>query len=246
MAVRHSEVLSPEGFRVDGRRANEARRLRLRLGASPGADGSAYVELGNTKVLATVSGPHESIRKGAHDAAALHVELTTLPFASGVYRAHGRSDRASQELCAAVRKSFEAVVQLHLYARTQIDVAVCVMQTDGGVRSAVVNAVTLALVDAGVAMEDFLCACSVGAVGGVLLLDPNAQEDQAGSELSIAYLPRSERISAVQLESKLPASSLDEVMNVAIEGCKQMFDIMRGAVQIRTQELLHSRGMFNA
>ena len=112
-------------------------------------------------------------------------------------------------------------------------------------RSAAINAVTLALMDAGIAIEDFVCACSVGAVGGAMLLDPNAQEDQAGAELSIAYLPRSERVGNVQLESKIPLSSLDEVINFAIEGCKQVFDVMRGAMQMRMQELLHSRGLLN-
>ena len=243
--ARRAEVLSPEGFRVDGRRAGETRRLRIRLGTAPAADGSAYIELGNTKVLAMVSGPHEASRKGVHDAAMLSVEVSTLPFAAGVFKQQGRTDRGSQEMAAAIRKTLEPVLQLQLYPRTQIDVAVCVMQTDGGVRSAAINAVTLALMDAGIAIEDFVCACSVGAVGGAMLLDPNAQEDQAGAELSIAYLPRSERIGNVQLESKIPLTSLDEVINFAIEGCKQVFDVMRGAMQMRMQELLHSRGLLN-
>eukprot|EP00966_Prymnesium_polylepis_P086858 2010275-Prymnesium_polylepis.1 len=78
-----------------------------------------------------------------------------------------------------------------------------------------------------------------------MLLDPNAQEDQSGAELSLAYLPRSERISNLQLESKIPLSSLDEVTNFAIEGCKQIYDVMRNAVQMRMQELLQSRGLFS-
>ena len=175
--VRRSDFLSPEGLRVDGRRAGEVRRLRLRLGASAASDGSAYLEQGNTKVLATVSGPHEAAHRGkaVHDSALLTVDVATLPFAGGQHRPQGRTDRGSIELGAAIRKTFDPVVQLQLYARTQIDVAVCVMQADGGVRSAAINAVTLAMMDAGIAMEDFVCACSVGSVGGALLLDPNAQ-----------------------------------------------------------------------
>ncbi len=53
------ELLSDQGFRVDGRRADELRRLQCRLGVFSQADGSAYVEQGNTKVLAAVYGPHE-------------------------------------------------------------------------------------------------------------------------------------------------------------------------------------------
>ncbi len=37
----------------------EARQIRARLGVVATADGSAYMEQGNTKVLAMVYGPHE-------------------------------------------------------------------------------------------------------------------------------------------------------------------------------------------
>jgi exosome complex component RRP41 len=53
------ELVSEEGFRIDGRRYNELRQIRCRMGVYNQADGSAYIEQGNTKVLATVYGPHE-------------------------------------------------------------------------------------------------------------------------------------------------------------------------------------------
>lgn len=53
------QYLSEEGFRVDGRRASEMRKLDCSLGVFTQADGSAYVKQGNTVVLAAVYGPHE-------------------------------------------------------------------------------------------------------------------------------------------------------------------------------------------
>ena len=53
------ELLSDQGFRVDGRRPHELRKIDCRLGVFHQADGSAYIEQGNTKVLAAVYGPHE-------------------------------------------------------------------------------------------------------------------------------------------------------------------------------------------
>jgi hypothetical protein len=47
------------GLRADGRRASELRQIRMRMGVFGQADGSAYIEHGNTKVLATVYGPHQ-------------------------------------------------------------------------------------------------------------------------------------------------------------------------------------------
>jgi len=51
--------LSPEGLRIDGRRANELRQIRVKMGVFARADGSCYFEQGNTKVLVAVNGPRE-------------------------------------------------------------------------------------------------------------------------------------------------------------------------------------------
>lgn len=44
------EFVSPEGLRVDGRRAQELRQLKCELGVLPNCDGSGSFEMGNTKV----------------------------------------------------------------------------------------------------------------------------------------------------------------------------------------------------
>lgn len=53
------ELLSPEGFRLDGRRATELRHVSCQLGLDAKADGSALLCMGATTVAATVVGPHE-------------------------------------------------------------------------------------------------------------------------------------------------------------------------------------------
>lgn len=52
-------VLSDQGLRLDGRRPEEIRVVSCKLGVFSQPDGSAYIEQGNTKVLAAVYGPHE-------------------------------------------------------------------------------------------------------------------------------------------------------------------------------------------
>ncbi len=55
-----SGILDPLiGLRVDGRRPNELRKMTCEIGTFPHADGSATISQGNTKVIATVYGPHE-------------------------------------------------------------------------------------------------------------------------------------------------------------------------------------------
>lgn len=47
------------GLRLDGRRALELRQIRIKMGVFGQADGSGYIEHGNTKILVTVYGPHQ-------------------------------------------------------------------------------------------------------------------------------------------------------------------------------------------
>ena len=55
------ELLSKQQLRGDGRKPDEVRELQCSMGVFTQADGSAYIEQGNTKVLAAVYGPHEVI-----------------------------------------------------------------------------------------------------------------------------------------------------------------------------------------
>src|SRR3954464_12634286 len=46
-------------LRVDGRRWNEMRRIHAQIRTQAAADGSSYLEMGNTKVMCVVTGPSE-------------------------------------------------------------------------------------------------------------------------------------------------------------------------------------------
>ena len=56
-----ADILNDDGYRVDGRRCDELRRIVCKVGHVSEADGSAYVEQGNTKVVATIFGPHSIV-----------------------------------------------------------------------------------------------------------------------------------------------------------------------------------------
>ena len=61
-----------------------------------------------------------------------------------------------------LRHSFENLILLDPNSKTEIQVSVCVIQNDGSSKSAVFNAITLALLDAGIPMKDFLVSTTVG------------------------------------------------------------------------------------
>ncbi|MDD1746780.1 MAG: exosome complex exonuclease Rrp41, partial [Methanomassiliicoccales archaeon] len=53
------KLISDDGIRIDGRKVDELRPIRIEAGVLKRADGSAYVEFGKNKVLAAVYGPRE-------------------------------------------------------------------------------------------------------------------------------------------------------------------------------------------
>ena len=85
-------------LRVDGRRWNELRRINAQISTQAAADGSSYLEMGNTKVLCTVAGPAESWRGagggGADNERAIVVVDVSVAGFSGVDRKkRGRGDK---------------------------------------------------------------------------------------------------------------------------------------------------------
>lgn len=175
------EFISVAGLRVDGRRSEEVRRIRTRFGLFQRVDGSAYYEQGNTKVVAVVYGPRElrgaapgagataNGSDGGQPRAVVHCEFAQATFATSERKAPRAGERKRTESALALKQIFEACVQTQLYPRSQIDVFVQVLQADGGELPASINAVTLALIDAGIALDDFVVASSAGYLQQTLL-----------------------------------------------------------------------------
>jgi exosome complex component RRP41 len=84
-------------LRLDGRRWNELRRLHAQISTQAAADGSSYLEMGNTKVICTVNGPAESKRLGASSGSAseaiIQVEVGVAGFSGVERKRRGRSDK---------------------------------------------------------------------------------------------------------------------------------------------------------
>ena len=66
------------------------------------------------------------------------------------------------ELETVVHDTFSSVVCLELYPRSEINIVIHVLETDGSVLCTILNATSMALMDAGVAMQDMIVSCSSG------------------------------------------------------------------------------------
>ena len=83
-------------LRLDGRRWNELRRIHAQISTQASADGSSYLEMGNTKVICTISGPQEQRRAGARDQSAeakIEVEIGIAGFSGVDRKRRARGDR---------------------------------------------------------------------------------------------------------------------------------------------------------
>lgn len=121
--------------------------------------------------------------------------------------------------------TFEAVIQTSTFPRSQLDIFVEISNADGSVLAAAFNAITLALLDAGIPMDDYIVAGAVSYVQGQYLLDPNRLEETAASPvLIIAMQPRRQVISFMNSELRLAHDKLPAMIDVAKRGVMRVFD----------------------
>ncbi|OEL28831.1 Exosome complex component RRP41-like protein [Dichanthelium oligosanthes] len=239
------------GFRVDGRRPNEMRQLKGEVGVVARADGSALFEMGNTRVIAAVYGPREvnsptlisAVQNKGQQVnskeALVRCEYRMAEFSTGDRRRKPKGDRRSTEISLVIRQTMEASILTDLMPRSQIDIFVQVLQADGGTRSACINAATLALANAGIPMRDIVTSCSAGYLCSTPLLDLNYLEDSAGGpDVTVGILAKMDKVTLLQMDAKLPMDTFENVMGLAIEGCKAIATYIRESRKINGLNML--------
>ncbi|MGD0804756.1 MAG: exosome complex exonuclease Rrp41 [Candidatus Bathyarchaeia archaeon] len=219
--------------RADGRLFDELRPLKIESGVLPNADGSAYIEMGRNKILCGVFGPREMHPK--HQAkpneAVLRCRYHMAPFSVDPRRSPAPS-RRDQEISMVMRSALEPAVFLERYPRASIDVYIEVLEADGGTRCASINAAAVALVDAGIPMKDLVAACAVGKIEDKLIVDLGDYEDKKGqSDMPVAYMPKLNKVTLLQMDGNMSAEENEKALNLAIEGCKKVYEVQREALK---------------
>ena len=235
----HEKLLDEKGLRVDGRRLDQLRPVRLEVGILDKADGSAYIEQGKNKILAAVYGPREAHPKhiALPDRAVIRCRYHMAPFSVDERKSPAPS-RRELELSKVIRESLEPTVLTDLYPRTTIDLFVEILQSDGGSRCAGITAASLALADAGIPMRELVAACAVGKVQGQLALDLSDIEDKQGeADLPVAYMPNSNLVTLLQMDGILTLPEFEKGLNMAIEACKTLHIMQREALKNKYSQI---------
>ncbi len=224
--------LIKDGLRIDGRKPDEIRPIKIEAGVLYRADGSCYLEWGGNKVLAAVYGPREAIPRHIQDPtkALVNARYNMASFSVKERKRPG-PDRRSTEISKVTSEALENVIFTELFPRTTIDVNIEVLDAEAGTRCAGITAAAVALADAGIPMRDIPVACAAGKVDGVVVLDLSAEEDQQGdADLPIAISPRSEEILLLQMDGHLTYKEFEEALELALKGAKYVSKLQKEAL----------------
>lgn len=181
------ELISPQGLRVDGRRQNELRHISIKLGVlGRNCDGSAFFQHGNTKVIASISGPKNPSKSSSNKKDENFIFNVRVKFATfsknGERQRIIKNSKKLSEFEMNLKNIFKSVILVEKYEKSQLDLNIEILQTDGGSEiCAAVNASTLALIDAGICMKEYICACTASlTTDGISLLDVSHLEEMSG------------------------------------------------------------------
>lgn len=233
--------MSLNGVRALGRAAHEVRPLKISSPAFGYAPGSVLIELGNTKVLCSVSlqAGVPPFLKGSKRGW-LTAEYAMLP-ASSQQRvpregAAGRRNDRAVEISRLIGRCLRAVVDLTTIGERTIMVDCDVLQADGSTRTASITGAFVALrlaVDhwikngqiPSMIIKDDIVALSAGFAQGGVLLDLDYAEDNMIDADYTIVLTRAGNIIELQGSAEKGSVSWQEL------------DLMREAVLVASEHL---------
>jgi ribonuclease PH len=241
--------VSEPPVRGDGRAPRDLRPLKVEMGYLEWAEGSAMLEMGKTRVLASASFdpkvPRFLVGKGTGWVTA---EYAMLPRATATRTPRevqaGRPSGRTQEIQRLVGRSLRSVTALERMGECTMWIDCDVLQADGGTRTASITAGYLALAQAvarlsnagqvpGDVLVDSVAAVSAGIVGDDLLLDLCYEEDARAEVDFNVVMTGSGALVEVQgtAEGKLfSRDQLDALVDLAAEGIDQLTEFQRQAL----------------
>jgi len=236
-------------IRRDGRLPDKMRKVRLVRGYIKHAEGSALIEIGDTRVLCTASVEEKvpPFLKGTGQGW-ITAEYSMLPRSTHTRTVRevtkGRPSGRSLEIQRLIGRSLRAVVDLRTLGERTIWIDCDVIQADGGTRTASITGAFVALYDAleylkktGAVREnpvkDYLAAVSVGIYKGVPILDLTYQEDsEAEVDMNLVMTGKGEfvEIQGTAEHATFSREKLEKMLALGEKGVKELVEFQRRIV----------------
>ncbi|XP_066152589.1 exosome complex component MTR3 isoform X2 [Euwallacea fornicatus] len=166
------EGLQPSKIEDGLKTFGEQRKIFLQTGVVSQAKGSAYIEIGRTKVTVSVFDPREIPKKNDYGLKGeIFCEFKYAPFSCTKRKLYQQN--AEEKLYSSImKKALESTVCLFELPNFQVDVYAMVLEEDGSALSGAITAAGVALAEAGVPMYDLITSVTLGIKKGMLLEPP--------------------------------------------------------------------------
>ncbi len=235
--------------RPDGRSWDQARNTVIIPGYQKFAEGSALIEVGNTRVLCSASLEERvpAFLRG-QGKGWVTAEYAMLPRSTNTRtpreRDSGRIGGRSQEIQRLIGRALRAAVDLEALGERTVYIDCDVLQADGGTRTAAITGSYVALYQAldmlvrhrvlpKVPSRRAVAAISVGLVKDGLMLDLCYEEDfQAQADFNVVLTDRGELVElqgATEAEP-FPRQWVNEVLALAGRGVEPLFRVQQQAL----------------
>ena len=236
--------------RADGRNYDELRPVKITTGFQSFAEGSTLIELGQTRVICSVSVEERvpAFLRGL-GSGWITAEYSMLP-RSTVTRSQRDSMRGkvagrSQEIQRFIGRSMRAAVDLDALGERTLIVDCDVLQADGGTRTAAITGAYVALYQAMTTMANMgiissiplktaVAATSVGVVHGRRYLDLCYDEDfRAEVDFNVVMNDKGEFIEVQGTAEGKPFSreTMDFLISLAEKGIGELFQIQQDVLE---------------
>jgi ribonuclease PH len=235
--------------RIDGRANDEPRPTTITPGYFSFAEGSALIEVGNTKVAcaASVEDRVPGFLRGSGQGW-VTAEYSMLPRATLTRTSRevnkGKVGGRTQEIQRLIGRSLRAAVDLKALGEISITVDCDVLQADGGTRTASITGAYVALYQAMVALKGSgmiktmplksgIAAISAGVVKGNHFLDLCYQEDfDADVDFNVVMTDQGTlvEVQGTAEGDPFPRQALDALIDLADKGTSYLFKVQQRAI----------------
>jgi len=223
------------------RKWDQLRPVKITRGIMKNAEGSALIEIGDTKVLCTAT-VEESVPPFLRDSGTgwVTTEYAMLPRSTKerIRRdsVRGKIGGRSHEIQRIIGRALRAVIDLDKLGERSITIDCDVLQADGGTRTASISGAFVALSDAALFLTqeglikenpimDFIAAVSVGIIGNKIVLDLDYEQDShAEVDMNIAMTGSGLLVEVQGTAEGKPFSKnrLSDLVKLAEKGIKEL------------------------
>ena len=234
--------------RADGRAWDELRPVRIIPRFQSFAEGSALIELGQTRVLCSVSVEERvpAFLKG-EGSGWITAEYAMLPRSTVTRtpRDSGTTRGRSQEIQRLIGRSLRAITDLYALGERTLIIDCDVIQADGSTRTAAITGSYVALYQAlqtltnmgvlsTIPLKGAVAATSVGVVHSYMLLDLCYDVDcSAEVDFNVVMTSKGEFVELQGTAETKPFSkeTIDSIISLAEKGIKELFQIQQSALE---------------